>query len=575
MSKRLILSSFALSFATLMTPTVNAECLGNVYSINGGRGDVGFFLDIKETDRLTGYADAKERAIINSRAAFSSSAMAYEPTLNRTYYVSVIRPSKYYVEDAESYVSSDDFKKLPLHASGSLTNQLAYYDHDSQLHTVVGAVPDTLRMTFDPSSGQLIASSSSEIFNIDPDTAAISNEQQISNNVRFSGFSSWGDFVFKDNELLYVTNTRTFVVNPTNGSMTLKSLHKINLITAATLDQNGQILVAAKNQNVGGNVNSTHLVRIDPNTGEHEQVGLFPAKIDAMATNTQETHTCYEPTIFASAQETSVRRVNNPSVDEGKSANVRVFLSNQTRLSATANISLINDTTLDNDYSRDVSILFSDGSSTQVTLTVDGTDVSVPAGVTLFDVSIDTNNDVRREDDEVAILKASLLEDGSDEKSGTLTIKDNDEDAPESICGEYSRVSATIYDRTFYIDCDKGIVGGPELTAALDVDKEIKWETFTKGEGISKDNRTTFGTTLTNDLSFVVYQNEQANYFSPPYCNNVTDPMGFESFLMHAVFDKKSTGELICSVLVRETRCDGNGGTLPQFYDASSECIYE
>ncbi|KXF80851.1 lactonase family protein [Enterovibrio coralii] len=289
-----------IALASLSSASAYANCFGNVYSINGGRGEVGLLLDIQESDRLTGYANPGSRALLESRALFSSAAMAYDPDRNRTYYANVIAPTSYHVQGVESVVSADEFKSLSLHLATSTPSQLAYYDHDTKQHTVVGNIPLTYRMAYDPSSQTLVASGQIDIFSIDPADGSVTQLSEFDNDTRFSGFSSWGDFLYLDGELLYITNNRTFALNKNTGGVTLKAFHNIDFVTSATLDQNGQVLVAAKNQNVTSNVNSTWLWRLNVETGEIVQAGLFPSRVNALSTNTQETHTCYDPTEFPS-----------------------------------------------------------------------------------------------------------------------------------------------------------------------------------------------------------------------------------------------------------------------------------
>ncbi|OEE67230.1 hypothetical protein A1OO_15850 [Enterovibrio norvegicus FF-33] len=568
MKARLALSSLALSLAAMAANTAQAQCFGNVYSINGGRGDVGFLLDLKEDNKLLGYSNPGDRALISSRAAFSSSAMAYDPTTNRTYYVSVPRPADYHVADASAHVSSDEFNSLSLHASTSLPNQLAYFDHDAQRHTVVANVPATLRMAYDAANSKLIASNATKLFSIDPLSGAVSDTKAFDNNIAFGGFSSWGDFVFKDNALLYVTNTRTFSVDPSTAEMTLKSFHNIDFVTAATLDQNGQILVAAKNQNVSGNINSTWLYRVDPVTGEQVRIGLFPARVNAMSTNTQEEHTCYTATTFPNAQQTRVKKITNPTVEEGETASLNVSFNNQTKLSQTATLKLVNGTTKDSDYSRDVKILFSDGSSVQETITSAGTDIAVPAGVASFNVNIDTVDDKRGEESETATLKASMLANGNDRKTGTLTITDNDVFTENSICSQYSYVSVSVYGHTIYIDCDNGVIGGPDLVTKLNMNYQgsgliNEWETVTEGKGSNVDWRSNVGVAITSGITSFIYTNA-ANDNAFKVCQ--TNPNGhYYSVLQGGIILDSSTNKVHCNIVVNEGKCL-NGAKQPIVY---------
>ncbi|KXF82604.1 hypothetical protein [Enterovibrio coralii] len=432
MKKRILAS---LILASVTSAGAYANCIGNVYSMNAGRGHVGFLIDLQEDKKLTGVYVGKDRALKESRSLFSSSAMAYDKVNNRTYYVSVPRPETYHVEGLASDVTTEEFKSLDFHASKSFTNQLAYYDHGSNQNVIVGNIgKNVYRMAFDPSSNSLIASDQSSVFTISTSDGSTTALGDFDNGIKAGGFTSWGDFVFYNNKLLFITNNRTYELDTSTNPVSVKfpAFHFIDFVTAATLDQNNQILVAAKNQNVTGNTNSTWLWRLNPTTGEKVSVGLFPNRISAMATNTQETHNCYDSTVFPSETIVEVTGVSGDTVTEGQNATFTVNFDKELKASKEVTLALKNGTATEGaDFRAAVTVKYGDDSE-NVTLNSTGVKVTIPPGVSSIQVVVATIDDDDDENNETFSLEAWIKDDQSDKASGTATINDNDE--PKGAC---------------------------------------------------------------------------------------------------------------------------------------------
>ncbi|MBE1276520.1 hypothetical protein [Enterovibrio baiacu] len=423
MLKKTAIATIMLS--SLVAQQSLASCFGNVYSLNAGRGHVGILVDIQESDVFTGNYSG-DRALAVSRTAFSASAMTYDRNNDRIYYVSSPRPSKYHVQGLENLVSEDEFNNLDFHAF-TQKNQLAYYDPKTGGNIIVADVPATFRMAFDPNDNLIYASDNQKIFTIDPVTGESTDIAEFSSGIRQGGFSSWGDFLFHKGELLFITNGRTFIVNKETGAVSLKAFHFTDFITSATLDQNGQVLIAAKNQNVTGNVNSTHLYRFNPETGERVTVGLVPARLSAMATNTSETYNCYPETLFKSDLNLSVTEVSDVSIEEGNTAAVTISFDKKSVAEADLTLTLRNETALlGADFDGSVVVSFEDGSSQNVTLSDSATTLTIPAGNSSITVNIPTIDNEFDEADKAFFLDASLQEDNSDLSSAKITIVDED-----------------------------------------------------------------------------------------------------------------------------------------------------
>ncbi len=422
----------SLIMATSLSSAAYADCFGNVYAMNAGRGHVGFMIDVQEDKQLTGVYNG-DRALKESRALFSSSAMAYDKNTNRIYYVSTPRPDDYHVDGLDDETVAKEFSNLDFHASRVKNNQLAYFDPETNQHTIVAEVPNVFRMAFNPATGTLFASDNRKVFTIDPVDGSTTAVGNFETNMVAGGFTNWGDFVFYDNKLLLVSNTRSFSIDTSDASSTLDSFHYIDFVTAATLDQNGQLLIATKNQNVTGNINSTGLWRLNPETGEKVSVGLFPSRISAMATNTQENYQCYDPTVFPSETNVEIEDVTGSTVTEGQNVRFTINLDKELKASKEVTLALKDGTAIaGTDYSRDVRVRFSAGDNVYVTLTEAGVKVTVPPGISSFRVLVSTTDNDKDEENRTVSLDAWIKDDQSDKASALATINDNDE--PTGTC---------------------------------------------------------------------------------------------------------------------------------------------
>ncbi|CZF81214.1 hypothetical protein GCE9029_02467 [Grimontia celer] len=455
--KKHTLATFIL--ATCASSGAFAQCNGNVYAMNAGRGHVGFLIDLQEDKKLTGAYDGS-RALKESRTLFSSSAMAYDAVNNRIYYVSAPRPEAYHVQGLEDDTNSGEFPSLDFHASKLKKNQLAYYDPDTGTHSIVGDTPDVFRMAFDPTTNTLYASDNSDIFTINTSDASTAKIGEFPSGMRSGGYSSWGDFVFYQGKLLLVTNTRTFTINTSTGETKLESFHFVNFVTAATLDQNGQMLVAAKNQNVTGNINSTRLWRLNPDTGEKVSVGLFPNRISALTTNTLEAYKCYDGTVFPSETVIEVTGVSGDTVTEGQNATFTVNFDKELKASKEVTLALRDGTAIaGTDYQTGVTVRFGD-ESTSATLTSAGVKVDIPPGVSSISVIVPTIDDDDDEEAKTFSLDAWIKDDQGDKAWGTVTINDNDEPLGACSSGVKLQMSAGGDGAWSYfgVDCDKSDV---------------------------------------------------------------------------------------------------------------------
>ncbi|MEZ9525110.1 YncE family protein, partial [Enterovibrio norvegicus] len=429
------IAQLMLASSIMVSTNVFAACYGNVYSMNAGRGHVGALIDLKESASLDNnyFQNASERAAINSKALFSSSAMAYDENTNRIYYSNVPTPTAYHINDTETFFSDDELASLDFHAKSSERFKLAYYDVATGEHVEVANTKyQIMRMAFSPETGELYASDANRLFTVNPTSGETTQIALFPTGPRNGGFTNWGDFEFYKGELLFVTNGRSYSVDLSTADLTLKAFHFVDFVSSVTTDQNGQLIMAAKNQNVSGNVNNNRLWRFNPSTGEKVQVGLFPTRISAMATVTSEEHTCYEPTAFESDQtEITINHFvdNGVAKHEGGNGQFIAVFDNVEGDDATVNIALIDGTAVGgSDYDRTATLHFQNGSGTttgesqQITLSQNGTPIDIPEGTGLVSVYVDYLQDNIEDDVEKMSVSIWGNEDKSDKKDIEVTV---------------------------------------------------------------------------------------------------------------------------------------------------------
>ncbi|MDD1780230.1 hypothetical protein LRP49_03355 [Enterovibrio sp. ZSDZ35] len=302
--KRTLLATLMLA-AGASAPAMSAQCDGDLFTMNAGRGAVGVLVDVDEGAARAGgsyFTNAVLRAELNSRALFAASAMAYDSSTDRIYYASTPTPQSYHIAATNNGdFTAEEFQALGLHAKGLKPFRLAYYDVQLGTHHDVGTTRfEIKRMAFDPDTNTLYGSDRARLFTIDASSGTQSQIGLLDASLRIAGFTNWGDFIFSDGDLLFVTNTRAFSIDTGDASSQLEFFHKVDLVTAATLDQNGEILVASKNHNVSGSPNTTNLWLLDPpampgDFAAEAYGGLVPMRVDAMSMTDSGTNDCYPP----------------------------------------------------------------------------------------------------------------------------------------------------------------------------------------------------------------------------------------------------------------------------------------
>jgi len=82
----LLLSSLAVASTFAASNAMAASCQGEIFAMNSGRGETGVVFSLDEQNKS---------ATAHSIAQFSSAAIAYDASTNRTYYASSPIPLEY------------------------------------------------------------------------------------------------------------------------------------------------------------------------------------------------------------------------------------------------------------------------------------------------------------------------------------------------------------------------------------------------------------------------------------------------------------------------------------------------
>ncbi|MCQ8876739.1 hypothetical protein NQT69_01655 [Pseudoalteromonas shioyasakiensis] len=258
-----------------------AQCPGQLYGINAGRGDTGVVFKLNES---------KELVEAHSLAKFSSSALAYVEPMKRLYYVAVPRPLEYKVD--VSHLELDDSKLSSLAISGSKFRyiKLAYVDLDTNEHVEVGRTANVYGLTYDSTNNQLIGFYNKKLYAIDPDSAETTELGAISG-INDSGY--WrGDLVYQGSQLVLITSKSIYNINKNTLKATKRADHSVGSVTGATFGQQGNLLVTKTILTDLGHANKTYVYNLDIDSGNSIKVATLPARINDLATSSQMTD-CY------------------------------------------------------------------------------------------------------------------------------------------------------------------------------------------------------------------------------------------------------------------------------------------
>lgn len=435
------LSLLAVATTALLSslqPAQANQCEGQLYGINAGRGDTGIIFKL---DEYTQNAEA------HSRAKFSSSALAHVKESNRLYYVSVPRPLDYQVDVDHLDFNSTELKSLPISGSKFKYIKLAYVDLDTNEHVEVGRTKNMYRLTYDEKNNRLIGSYKNKLYAVSPDTAETTLLGEISGLDSDSGI--WrGDMIFKDAELVLVTSSSLYSVDIDSMSASKLADHNLTTVTGAALDQNGDILLSRTMLTDLGHSNKSQLFKVNKNTGNTCHVADLPVRINDLATNFNETQSCYSaPICSVSDIPTLTIAPITDSVTEGDTLSYELQLSNTFEQDAQIFVSTVQGTASTNDYSF-----------TNQTITV-------PAGQTSYTINIATTDNDDYSEDKTFTLNATA----QSNVTGSVTahayiLNDDAQCVPEN----YTRINYSFVSEKSANDNDWGIKVNGQFIKLLD-----------------------------------------------------------------------------------------------------------
>ena len=280
MSKLFTLSTLALLTSLTSIYGHANECKGELYGMNSGRGETGILFQLK---------DQLNEASIDSVSRFSSAAVAYDPDQDRIFYVSAPRQSQYAIDISKVNFSEEQKNNLPIYGSRFKYTKLAYYDFETKTHTEVGRTKSVHTLVFDHANNRLIGSSSSSIYQINPQTG------EYEELAKFDGLNGkyYGDLTFFNNELLLVTSSSVYKVDTSDFSIEKLSKHGLNSVTGSTVDHEGNLIISRTRIGDQGYLNKTQLFRLNPNSGKTCLISELPVRLNDLTTNTNQSTACY------------------------------------------------------------------------------------------------------------------------------------------------------------------------------------------------------------------------------------------------------------------------------------------
>ncbi|OCQ23486.1 hypothetical protein A7985_05980 [Pseudoalteromonas luteoviolacea] len=260
------------------------SCLGELYSINSGRGAPGVLFSLQEQDKSA-------KAI--SMAEFSSAAMAYDTSLNRMYYASSPIPFEYKVDLSALNASPEVLAQIPVQGDRFKYTRLAYYDFATQEHHVVDRTKSVIGMVYDEVNDVLIANSYTDLYEIDKGTGVATKL------MHFGDIDGQyrGDLVFYQGQLYLVSSTSVYLIDRTdenNYELIKQADHNLIAVTGATIGQNGDVLVSRAVINDHGHRNQSELYKVNMQTGGTCLVATLPLRINDLATHSGAPVACYQ-----------------------------------------------------------------------------------------------------------------------------------------------------------------------------------------------------------------------------------------------------------------------------------------
>ncbi|KTF18222.1 Calx-beta domain-containing protein [Pseudoalteromonas sp. H105] len=434
-------SLLAVSTTALLTfvqPAHANQCEGQLYGINAGRGDTALVFKLNE------YTQTVQA---HSRAKFSSSALAHIKESNRLYYISAPRPLAYKVDVDHLDFNATELKSLPINGSKFKYIKLAYVDLNTNEHVEVGRTKNMYRLTYDEKNDRLIGSYKNKLYAISPQNAETTLLGNISGLENDSGI--WrGDMVYKESELVLVTSSSVYSVDLESLYASKLSDHNLSTVTGAAVNHQGDILLSRTMLTDLGHSNKSQLYKLNTNTGNTCHVADLPVRINDLATNFNESTSCYSaPICSVSDIPTITLTAITDSVTEGDTLSYELQLSNTFEQDAQIFVSTTQGTASSSDY------IYTNQT------------VTVPAGQTSYTINIDTIDNEEYSENKEFTLNAI----GQSNVTGTVAapayiLNDDEQCVPDN----YTRINYSFVSESAGYDNDWGIKVNGQYIKLLD-----------------------------------------------------------------------------------------------------------
>lgn len=413
------------------------QCNGQLYGINAGRGDTALVFKLNEFTQNTQ---------AHSRAKFSSSALAHVPQTNRLYYVSAPRPLAYKVDVNHLDFNDTELESLPISGKKFKYIKLAYLDLNTNQHVEVGRTSNMYRLVFDEANNRLLGSYKDKLYSIDPETAETTLLGKLSG---MSAQGVWrGDMVFKHGQLILVTSTTLYSVNIDTLQATKLADHNLTTVTGASLNQQGDILLSRTLLTDLGHSNKSELYKVNENTGNTCHVADFPVRINDLATNFNESATCYEAPICSVSDIPSLTLTPiEDAVTEGYSLSYQLDLSNSY------------------EQDSDIYVTTTPGTANRTDYNYDDQLVTVPAGETSVTIRIPTIDNVDYSEDKTFTVTANGEHNVTGSSSLPATIVNDD---VQCIPENYTRINYHFIKEKSLNNNDWGVLVNNQYIKLLD-----------------------------------------------------------------------------------------------------------
>ncbi|TMP29636.1 hemolysin [Pseudoalteromonas rubra] len=401
------LSLIALVASSVSSVSFANTCTGQLYGINAGRGDVGILFGLNEQDNS---------AFAQTLAEFSASALAYDETSKRMYYLSAPRPFEYQVDVSHLNLSAEQLTHLPIEGKRFKYLRLAYYDFATDTHTVVGRSTQVLSMVYDPERDALLGTDFKKLYEINKNTGEATELGALGSlKGKFRG-----DLVIQNGNWYLITSRSVYQIDKTTFQATKLVNHSLTAATGAALNQAGDIVVSRTLINDYGHVNRSKLYKLNPQSGNTCLLATVPVRLNDLAVNTDQPVACYAtPSCETDPEPTFTLEPLTDTVPEGGLLQYQVTLSNPYYQDVVLDVSVQDGTTSADDYTAPVS------------------SITLGAGQTSATIEIPTLDDATHEASETLTIQL----DGATHTSGTATlsgtIEDND---PACIPDDYTRI---------------------------------------------------------------------------------------------------------------------------------------